>query len=262
MQDEANSKPVLNEQQSPGSFFDFVCEDTTQKDIANTSVIDNSVEADGNENSSQEDQKSQLEMPHEARRALVYLLRHGVVIANENSQIFADICKYQKIVRRHLSETYLQLTIDQKNGIMFIRGLSEEEEAEINLEEHVSLIVKRTLSLYDTLVLLVLRKHYQEREVSGEQKVIIDIDRLESFLTPFLPITNNSRTDRKKLNASLQKFMSKKLLNVCRGDEDRFEVTPVIRYVVNAEFLETLLADYYKLAKEYGATVEDDKNEA
>ena len=32
-----------------------------------------------------------------------------------------------------------------------------------------------------------------------------------------------------------------------RGEEDRWEITPVIRYVVNAEFLERMLGEYESL---------------
>ncbi|MFU7548289.1 DUF4194 domain-containing protein, partial [Pseudomonas paraeruginosa] len=63
------------------------------------------------------------------------------------------------------------------------------------------MINKRTLSLYDTLLLLVLRKYYQERETAGEQKIIIDIERIEALMTPFLPLTYSSRSERRTLNA-------------------------------------------------------------
>jgi hypothetical protein len=37
-----------------------------------------------------------------------------------------------------------------------------------------------------------------------------------------------------------------------RGDDERFEITPVIRYVVNADFLGRLLAEYERLAIDAG----------
>jgi len=37
-------------------------------------------------------------------------------------------------------------------------------------------------------------------------------------------------------------------LSRVRGDDERFEITPVIRYVVDAAFLDTLLAEYVRLA--------------
>ncbi len=192
-------------------------------------------------------------MPPEARRALVSLLRQGVILANQKSNLFETICRYQDDVRNHLADVYLKLILDQRAGVAFVAGLDESDGAE---EESVSLITRRTLSLYDTLLLLVLRKHYQERETAGEQRIIIDIERVESNLSPFLPLTNSTRSDRKKLDASLVKMIERHILSSVRGSEDRFEITPIIRYVVNAEFLESMLADYKQLAINAGLNMQ------
>lgn len=192
-------------------------------------------------------------MPPEARRALVSLLRQGVILAGQKSNLFETICRYQDDVRNHLADVYLKLILDQRAGVAFVAGLDESDGAE---EEAVSLITRRTLSLYDTLLLLVLRKHYQERETAGEQRIIIDIERIESNLSPFLPLTNSTRSDRKKLSAALQKMSEKHILSAVRGSDDRFEITPIIRYVVNAEFLESMLTEYKQLAIGAGLNTE------
>ncbi|SET50964.1 DUF4194 domain-containing protein [Thorsellia anophelis] len=194
----------------------------------------------------------QTDIPHEARRALVYLMRHGVVLASQKPKVFNLICRYVEFIRRHLSEVYLQLLLDEKTGIAFIATFESEHTSEDDLEleegesqaEASSLITKRVLTLFDTLILLVLRKHYQERESAGEQKIIIDIERLESYLTPFLPITDHASLERKKLQARINEFKKRKLLSAVRGADDRFEITPLIRYVVSANFLQTLLEEY------------------
>lgn len=207
------------------------------------------------------------DMPHEARRVLVYLMRQGVIIATQKSKLYESLCRYQTLVRRHLAEVYLRLVLDEKAGIAFVGRYEQEDAAETETEaetdaltegdeEFVSLISKRTLSLYDTLLLLVLRRHYQERESTGEQKVTVDVERLESYLTPFLPLTNHAKADRKKLNAAIQKLVSRKLLTAMRGSDDRYEITPIIRYVVDAAFLESMLADYLRLAREAEVPIE------
>jgi len=144
---------------------------------------------------------------------------------------------------------YLRLLIDQPAGVVLL--LQQQDQADFEDEEERSaLISRRTLSLYDTLLLLVLRKHYQERQSVGEHQVIIDIDRIESQLAPFLPLTNSSRSDRRKLSGAITKMKEKKLLSSVRGDDERLEITPVIRYVVSAEFLERMLAEYQSLVGE------------
>lgn len=202
---------------------------------------------------------SDSDMPHDARRVLVHLMRQGSVIASQKPKLFEQLCRYELALRKHLSEVYLQLVLDQKSGVAFVASITTEhvgnvEDGELedevsDADESATLIPKRTLSLFDTLILLVLRKHYQDRESAGEQKITIDIERLESYLTPFLPITDHASKDRKKLLIRVKEMVKRKVLSTIRGEEDRYEITPIIRYVVNAGFLETMLAEYTALAQ-------------
>ncbi len=185
-------------------------------------------------------------LPPDARRALVELLRSGVVLASAKPLVYELLCRYQPLMEDHLADMYLRMLIDQPAGVVLL--LQQQDQEEIGEEEESSaLISRRTLSLYDTLLLLVLRKHYQERQTAGEQQVIIDVERIEAQLTPFLPLTTSSRRDRRKLSGAIIKMKERKLLASVRGDDERFEITPVIRYVVNAEFLEQMLAEYQGL---------------
>ncbi len=222
--------------------------------------------------------QSDSAMPHDARRVLVHLMRQGTVMASQKPKLFELLCRYEVAIRKHLSEVYLQLILDQKMGVAFVasatykkersgvdashgfkgngfegsvfQGSDAEEQDDLELDESTTLIAKRTLSLYDTLILLVLRKHYQDRESAGEQKITIDIERLESYLTPFLPITDHASKDRKKLLARVKEMVKRKVLSTIRGAEDRYEITPIIRYVVSASFLESMLHEYTQLAQQ------------
>ena len=198
-------------------------------------------------------------MPHEARRVLVYLMRQGAIIAAQKGKLYEALCRHHGVIRRHLAEVYLRLVLDERAGLGFVARFDSDDEASDesdsendndSTDSFVSLITRRTLSLYDTLLLLVLRRHYQEREAAGEQKITVDIERLESYLTPFLPLTNHASADRRKLNGAVKNMKDRKLLAPLRGSDDRFEITPLIRYVVDAAFLETMLAEYQRLAAE------------
>ena len=199
-----------------------------------------------------QDRDTDALMPHVARRVLVYLMRQGVILAAENLKLFDLLCRYEAEIRRHLAEVYIQLVLDAKQGVAYIINLKsiqdEQEDENQPLDDFPVLIRKRTLTVYDTLILLILRKYYQERETAGEQKIIIDVERIQSSLIPFIPLTNHDSKDRKKLNAALEKFIEKKVLTGLRGEEGRYEITPIIRYVVNAEFLQSLLSEYQQLA--------------
>ena len=196
----------------------------------------------------------------ETRRSLVYLLRQGVIFSSRKANLFQAICRQEAAVRRHLAEVYLKLVLDERTGIAFVETLQKEEDPELDDfadNEIVSLISTRTLSLYDTLLLLVLRKYYQDRETAGEQRIVIDHERVKSYLTPFLPLTNSTKSDRRKLGPALERMVKKKILRKVRGSKDRYEITPIIRYVVNADFLENMLGEYLRIAEENNVDVTD-----
>lgn len=152
-------------------------------------------------------------------------------------------------VKARASDAYQNDCVKGEASDGFERGSSQGQD-DLELDESTTLIPRRTLSLYDTLILLVLRKHYQDRESAGEQKITIDIERIESYLTPFLPITDHASLDRKKLLARVKALVSKKVLATIRGVEERYEITPIIRYVVSASFLESMLDEYMLLAEQ------------
>jgi hypothetical protein len=197
----------------------------------------------------EEPQTNKLTMPMEARRAVVFLMRNGVVLAEKKAQLFDHICLHQQIIRQYLSEVFINLVLDEKFGVAYIANIEADAE-EDSEEETASLIVRRTLTLFDTLILLILRKYYQEREAAGERKIVIDIDKVESNLTPFLPLTNSTKLERKKIHSAMQRMVTKKIISPLRNDEERFEITPIIRYIVSAAFLETMLEQYLALTKE------------
>ena len=203
-------------------------------------------------------------LPPDAKRALVSLLRYGVILATQKSKLFVAICRYKTEISSHLADMYLKLVLDEQTGVAFVSQRSIHDQPEDDQDEPVTLITRRTLTLFDTLVLLVLRKHYQERETAGEQKVVIDVERIAANLTPFMPLTNSTKADRKQLNATLQRMVEKRILSKISGSDDRFTITPIIRYVVDEAFLQTLLTEYQRLGAAAGAemSVTDIESEA
>lgn len=193
-------------------------------------------------------------IPAIAKKTLVYLMRQGVVLQSQKPQVFANVLQYQKMIARHLSEVYLSLIIDERQGVLFISRSDYQEvqdessdfENEMSDEEDISsLIGRRVISVYDSLLLLILRKYYQERENAGEQQIIIDVDKLEGLFLPFSPLTNYETKERNKLINKLKSFAkSHKILQSIRNSDERFEITPMIRYVVNADFLQSMLSEY------------------
>ena len=211
---------------------------------------------ESNQENTPQEIASPFVMPEEARRVLVYLYKQIAILNSQTPHLFTALCRYEQPIRQHLAEVYLQLVLDEKFGVAFIKMAEADIDDETELP--LSLMSKRQLSLYDSLILLVLRKHYREREDSGEKKIIIDIERLEAYLSPFVPLTDHASKDRKKLLAKVKDLQKRKLLASVAGSEDRFEITPLLRYVVSAEMLDTMLQAYLELAQN-GETLQSEE---
>ncbi|MBN6710608.1 DUF4194 domain-containing protein [Haemophilus haemoglobinophilus] len=211
---------------------------------------------ESNQENTPQEIASPFVMPEEARRVLVYLYKQIAILNSQTPHLFTALCRYEQPIRQHLAEVYLQLVLDEQFGVAFIKMAEADIDDETDLP--LSLMSKRQLSLYDTLILLVLRKHYREREDSGEKKIIIDIERLEAYLSPFVPLTDHASKDRKKLIAKVKDLQKRKLLASVAGSEDRFEITPLLRYVVSAEMLDTMLQAYLELAQN-GETLQSEE---
>ena len=135
----------MNNIPPPNSFFDMVTEKSAQNDSKPDSfeysseepLTDNIDHVKGQtQNESDEtsvnnipvenNQLSDSEMPHDARRALVHLMRQGSVISSQKTKLFELICLYEVSIRKHLSEVYLRLVLDRKTGVAFVARVNSE----------------------------------------------------------------------------------------------------------------------------------------
>jgi hypothetical protein len=183
----------------------------------------------------------------EARRAVIELLRQGVVFADTRRLVFDAIRTHRAVIADHLADMQLRVLIDEPEGLALLlsarpNGIDEDD------DETASLISRRRLTVYDTLLLIILRKHFLDRETAGDVRIRIDVAQIEALMMPFLPLSGSTRSDRKKLNGAIEGMKKRKILNAVRGEDERIEISPVIRYVVNVEYLEHLLGEYRRLA--------------
>jgi hypothetical protein len=194
-------------------------------------------------------------LPAEARRALVELMRQGVVVAESRRLVFDALCAHRALIADHLADMYLRMLIDESAGLALLLnaqpGSSDDDE-----EDFAALISRRTLTVYDTLMLIVLRKHFLDRETAGDTRIRIDMVQIEALLMPFLLLTGSTNSDRKKLNGAVEGMKRRRILNAVRGEDERVEISPVIRYVVNTEYLEHLIQEYRRLAEEARSGIE------
>lgn len=183
-------------------------------------------------------------VPHHVKNVLVQLLKKGVVLFSTHRSNFETVCEYRQLIKQHLAAMFIELVLDEKAGIAFIRNQDLDSE---DGESTSYLIRTKNLDLYDTLVLLVLRQYYQERELYGEDQIIIDIETVNDRLEPLVSEIINTKREEGKIKKVLEQYKEKQILKTLRGT-DLYEITPFIKYIVDATFLAEMLKEYKALA--------------
>ncbi|MEC9360188.1 MAG: DUF4194 domain-containing protein [Pseudomonadota bacterium] len=184
------------------------------------------------------------QLPPAGRRALTELLSRGALTAAGRPAAYDAIRLNRDRIEELLGDLNLELVLDATTGIAAVRA----PETVDGDEGTHPLLRKRPLSLYDTLLALVLRRHYRERENAGDTKIVIDVAGIQAALAPFLPLTKSDALDRKQLNGAVDRFKEWAIVMPVRGSDDQFEISPVIRIVISLDWLEKVLREYEEMA--------------
>lgn len=211
------------------------------------------------------------EFSPKVRNIIIELLRKGSISAENNSKNFNTLLLNKDLIKSYLRNINVNLVIDEQ-GFAFIRNLHRDDEPmESLVQEYIDesenvpdsyLIPSRTLTMDESITVLVLRKFYHERINSGESMVVIDHERLLAMIEPYSKDHSSSTRTIEKLNGILSRLQERKLVKKMNSEEgDRFVISPLIRYMIDAKFLETLLEKYREKALKHNISLNDELKE-
>lgn len=196
------------------------------------------------------------------RNIIVDLLKTGSVQFELDSEQYKLLRKKENedFIRSYLRNINIELVVDPDIGLAYIKNLNREDEIadaedETQLEpeseafvEDKFLINKSVLTPFKSILILILRKYYQERFSQGESSIVIDIDYIKNALLPYMNISVSDRKDQQKLNGALRDLCEYHLLKrLPSEDNDRFLILPLIRFVVDLNKLNELLEEFRKV---------------
>ena len=196
------------------------------------------------------------------RNIIVDLLKTGSVQFELDSLQYKLLRKKENedFIRSYLRNINIELVVDPDIGLAYIKNLNREDEIadaedETQLDpeseafvEDKFLINKSVLTPFNSILILILRKYYQERFSQGESSIVIDIDYIKNALLPYMNISVSDRKDQQKLNGALRDLCEYHLLKrLPSEDNDRFLILPLIRFVVDLNKLNELLEEFRKV---------------
>jgi len=186
------------------------------------------------------------ELPLETRRALVQLLSGPSLEMRRHGRLWPVLLQDEDIIRRRLSELFLDLVIDREAGVAFTRQADTGD-----LE--VPLLLRRSqLTFIDSIVLLKLRERLAHAEAHGERAVVAGPELVDE-LAVFEPAGGTDHAGfAKKVRASIEKYKDRSILQKIRAEEDRYEVSPTLKLLFSADRIELLLNLYKQMTERKG----------
>lgn len=188
------------------------------------------------------------ELPLQSRRVLAQLLAGPFLDGKRHSNLWPALIRDEQVLRRRLSELFLELVIDVNLQVAFTRR------AEVGELEAPVLLRTARLTFLDSALLLLLRQKLMEADAQG-QRAVVSFDEMTDHLSVYERAVNTDRAGfTKRIQASIEKIKKHSILQKVRSTEDRFEISPTLKLLFSAEVIRELTDIYRRLGS--GETIQ------
>lgn len=178
-------------------------------------------------------------LPDRTRRVLLRLVRGPYLSGAREAQLWSVLLSDQDVIRSRLADLFLELVIDPDNEFAFVRNAPAEGAPRAVRSE--------SLTFLDTAMLLVLRQTLLSEE--GRGRVIVGQAEVFEQLAVFRTADRDERDFASRVSSSWHK-MQNKLRVLHPVGEDRAEISPVLRLLVDADQVRAITAEYQRIASE------------
>jgi hypothetical protein len=179
------------------------------------------------------------ELPDRTRRVLLRLVRGPYLSGAREAQLWAVLLSDEAIIRSRLADLFLELVVDRDNEFAFVRNAPADDAPRAVRSE--------ALTFLDTAMLLVLRQTLLSEE--GRGRVIVGQAEILEQLDVFRTTDRDEKDFASRLNSSWNKMQNKLRVLHAVGD-DRAEISPVLRLIVDADQIRAITAEYQRIASE------------
>jgi hypothetical protein len=171
------------------------------------------------------------------RRVLLELLKGPYVSGVQSPQLWSALVADEGLVRSRLHDLFLDLVIDRVDEFAFTRKIVTDE------IDAPAAVRSERLTFLDTAMLLVLRQLLLA--APGEKRVIVDREEVYERLAIYR--TGDESTFQRNLNGAWSR-MSNRLRVLHKAGEDRFEISPMVKFLIDEDRVRELIAVYERIA--------------
>lgn len=172
-----------------------------------------------------------------SRRALLEILKGPYLSGRQRPQLWGALLADETAIRSRMHELFLDLVIDPVDEFAFARKV---ETSDLDVP---SALRSERLTFLDTAMLLVLRQLLLA--ASGERRVIVGQDEVYERLAVYRD--GDESVYRRNLNGAWGRMMNRFRVIHPIG-EDRAEISPVVKFVIDEHQVAALTAVYRDIA--------------
>lgn len=182
---------------------------------------------------------------------LINLLQ-GVVRKEDNAEIWNTIRSQQFRIDEYMEKIGLSLVIDDEGGFAFLKQRDDD------VLPH--LVKKQPLTFRMSLFLALLRNEINEYDSgSGEGALVIREEEMVRRMKPYFPDVSDEVKFTNSIDRCFSKALEMKILVPVRDNEYEYEVQPVLRRFMDAEWLSEFNRQLDKYMEENGLTVKKEE---
>ncbi|XBH20441.1 DUF4194 domain-containing protein [Jonesiaceae bacterium BS-20] len=173
----------------------------------------------------------------QSRRALLELLKGPYLSGQRRPQLWAALMADQPAITSALHNLFLDLVIDPVDEFAFVR------KAQTADFDAPSALRREPLTLLDTAVVLVLRQLLLA--TGGTERVIVGKEEIYERVAVYR--TGDEVAFQRNFNGSWSRMVDR-FRFLARAGEDRVEISPVVKFIVDEDRVRALLKVYQELA--------------
>lgn len=182
---------------------------------------------------------------------LINLLQ-GVVRKEDNAEIWNTIRSQQFRIDEYMEKIGLSLVIDDEGGFAFLKQRDDD------VLPH--LVKKQPLTFRMSLFLALLRNEINEYDSgSGEGALVIHEEEMVRRMKPYFPDVSDEVKFTNSIDRCFSKALEMKILVPVKDNEYEYEVQPVLRRFMDAEWLSEFNRQLDKYMEENGLTVKKEE---
>jgi hypothetical protein len=175
--------------------------------------------------------------------ALIRLLQGFVY--DDDKNVWELLLRYQQAIEDYFGRMGLSLYINEPDGFAYLTQPSDLEDDSGGVIGLPRLTPRRALTYSVTLVLVVLREELNQFDSTNVDSVrlIIPKLRLIELLRPFYGQSNDDRQLLKQIQQDINQVAGMGFLKLIKqGNEESYQVRPVLKAKINSEQLELIKA--------------------